>query len=156
MRGREFIAELGEQGGMAGGGPLFCRRHLAAFASASDAKWDGDEITKDYNEMIYAKTPEEIERYRKAFIRKWRLKHEAVVKSLDEAGDRGLKRLLGLVTFWPLFTLGITLILGIAYGIASIARSCCGVVVSDGVGLIALCVMLLLGGVADLLKRKGG
>jgi len=28
--------------------------------------------------MIYAKTPEEIEKHRKAFIRKWRLKHEAV------------------------------------------------------------------------------
>jgi hypothetical protein len=32
-----------------------------------------DEITEDYNEMIYAKTPEEIEKHRKAFIRKWRL-----------------------------------------------------------------------------------
>ncbi len=36
-----------------------------------------EEITEDYNEMIYAKTPEEIEKHRKAFIRKWRLKHEA-------------------------------------------------------------------------------
>ena len=42
----------------------------------------------DYNEMIYAKTPEEIEKHRKAFIRKWRLKHEAVANSLEEAGDR--------------------------------------------------------------------
>jgi transposase-like protein len=47
-----------------------------------------EEITEDYNEMIYAKTPEEIEKHRKAFIRKWRLKHEAVANSLDEAGDR--------------------------------------------------------------------
>jgi putative transposase len=47
-----------------------------------------DEITEDYNEMIYAKTPEEIERHRKAFIRKWRLKHEAVANSLEEAGDQ--------------------------------------------------------------------
>jgi hypothetical protein len=38
--------------------------------------------------MIYAKTPEEIEKHRKAFIRKWRLKHEAVANSLEEAGDR--------------------------------------------------------------------
>jgi len=41
--------------------------------------------------MIYAKTPDEIEKHRKAFIRKWRLKHEAV----EEAGDR-------LFTFHPL------------------------------------------------------
>src|SRR5271170_969134 len=46
------------------------------------------EITEDYNQMIYAKTPEEIEKHRKAFIRKWRLKHEAVANSLEEAGDR--------------------------------------------------------------------
>jgi hypothetical protein len=38
--------------------------------------------------MIYAATPEEIEARRKAFIRKWRLKHRAVADSLEEAGDR--------------------------------------------------------------------
>jgi len=38
--------------------------------------------------MIYATTPEEIEARRKAFIRKWRLKHRAVADSLEEAGDR--------------------------------------------------------------------
>src|ERR1700723_1541283 len=37
-----------------------------------------EEITDDYNKMIYAETPKEIETRRKAFIRKWRLKHEAV------------------------------------------------------------------------------
>jgi transposase-like protein len=47
-----------------------------------------DEITADYNDMIYATTPEEIAVSRKAFIRKWRLKHRAVTDSLDEAGDR--------------------------------------------------------------------
>ena len=47
-----------------------------------------DEITADYNEMIYATTPEEIAARRKAFIRKWRLKHRAVADSLEEAGDR--------------------------------------------------------------------
>ena len=31
---------------------------------------------------------EEIEKHRRAFIRKWRLKHEAVANSLEEAGDR--------------------------------------------------------------------
>ncbi len=38
--------------------------------------------------MIYAATPGEIEARRKAFIRKWRLKHRAVADSLEEAGDR--------------------------------------------------------------------
>jgi putative transposase len=38
--------------------------------------------------MIYATTPEEIAARRKAFIRKWRLKHRAVAESLEEAGDR--------------------------------------------------------------------
>ena len=47
-----------------------------------------DEITADYNDMIYAATPEEIAARRKAFIRKWRLKHRAVADSLEEAGDR--------------------------------------------------------------------
>ena len=42
----------------------------------------------DYNDMIYAATPEEIAIRRKAFIRKWRLKHRAVADSLEEAGDR--------------------------------------------------------------------
>jgi putative transposase len=47
-----------------------------------------DEITADYNDMIYAATREEIEARRKAFVRKWRLKHRAVTDSLQEAGDR--------------------------------------------------------------------
>jgi putative transposase len=47
-----------------------------------------EEITADYNDMIYAATRAEIETRRKAFIRKWRLKHGAVADSLEEAGDR--------------------------------------------------------------------
>jgi transposase-like protein len=47
-----------------------------------------DEITADYTDMIYAATREQIEIRRKAFIRKWRLKHRAVADSLQEAGDR--------------------------------------------------------------------
>ena len=47
-----------------------------------------EEISADYNDMIYAATREEVERQRKAFIRKWRLKHRAVADSLQEAGDR--------------------------------------------------------------------
>ena len=47
-----------------------------------------EEITADYNDMIYAATREEVETRRKAFIRKWRLKHRAVADSLQEAGER--------------------------------------------------------------------
>jgi putative transposase len=47
-----------------------------------------DEISTDYTDMIYAKTPEEIEKRRKAFLRKWQLKCKAVADSLEEAGDR--------------------------------------------------------------------
>ena len=47
-----------------------------------------EEITADYNDMIYAATREEMETRRKAFIRKWRLKHRAVADSLEEAGER--------------------------------------------------------------------
>jgi putative transposase len=47
-----------------------------------------EEIKADYSDMIYAQTREEIEARRKAFIRKWRLKHRAVADSLEEAGER--------------------------------------------------------------------
>src|SRR4030081_67751 len=47
-----------------------------------------EEITADYNDMIYAETSQQIEARRKAFIRKWRIKHRAVADSLEEAGAR--------------------------------------------------------------------
>ena len=47
-----------------------------------------EDISADYTDMIYAATTAEIETRRKAFIRKWRLKHRAVADSLEEAGDR--------------------------------------------------------------------
>ena len=53
-----------------------------------------EEITADYNDMIYAATREEIQARRKAFIRKWRPKHRAVADSPEEARDR-------LFTFTP-------------------------------------------------------
>jgi putative transposase len=49
-----------------------------------------EEISADYTDMIYAATAEEIEERRKAFVRKWRLRHRAVADSLDEAGDASL------------------------------------------------------------------
>ena len=47
-----------------------------------------EEITADYTDMIYAATRKEVEARRKAFIRKWRIKHRAVADSLEEAGER--------------------------------------------------------------------
>ena len=61
-------------------------KHRNLFAHASERLHD--EITSDYNDMIYAATRVEIETRRKAFIRKWRLKHRAVADSLEESGDR--------------------------------------------------------------------
>jgi putative transposase len=60
-------------------------KHRNLLAHAPDRLHE--EITADYTDMIYAATPEEIETRRKAFIRKWRLKHRAVADSLEEAGD---------------------------------------------------------------------
>jgi hypothetical protein len=39
-----------------------------------------EEIAADYSDMIYAATRQEIEVRRKALIRKWRLKHRAVLE----------------------------------------------------------------------------
>jgi putative transposase len=47
-----------------------------------------EEISADFTDMIYAATPEEIAERRKAFLRKWRLRHRAVADSLEEAGER--------------------------------------------------------------------
>lgn len=55
-----------------------------------------EEIGADYTDMIYARTANEVEAKRKAFLRKWRLKCRAVADSLEEAGGE-------LFTFlrWP-------------------------------------------------------
>src|SRR5271167_2935846 len=47
-----------------------------------------EEISADYNDMIYADSKLEIAARRKAFARKWRLKCRAVADSLEEAGDK--------------------------------------------------------------------
>ena len=47
-----------------------------------------DELTEDYRDMIYADTAADIEKRRKAFLRKWLLKCREVADSLEEAGDR--------------------------------------------------------------------
>jgi putative transposase len=47
-----------------------------------------EEISNHYKDMIYAQPKQEIEAKRKAFIRKWRLKHKTIADSLEEAGDK--------------------------------------------------------------------
>jgi putative transposase len=61
-------------------------KHRNLLAHAPDPLHD--EISADYNDMIYAKTVKEIEAKRRAFLRKWRLKCRPVANSLEEAGDR--------------------------------------------------------------------
>jgi transposase-like protein len=61
-------------------------KHRNLLAHAPDRLHE--EITADYSDMIYAATREEIDVRRKAFIRKWRLRHRAVADSLEEAGNR--------------------------------------------------------------------
>ena len=47
-----------------------------------------EEVTADYNDMIYAETSADVMRRRRLFLAKWRLKCPAVATSLEEAGDR--------------------------------------------------------------------
>ena len=61
-------------------------KHRNLLAHAPDRLHE--EVSADYNDMMYAKTKQEIEAKRKVFIRKWRLKCHAVADSLEEAGDR--------------------------------------------------------------------
>lgn len=46
-----------------------------------------EELAEDYRRMIYGETREAVERARKAFTKKWRLRCPAVAASLEEAGD---------------------------------------------------------------------
>ena len=61
-------------------------KHRNLLAHAPDALHE--EVSADYTDMIYAATAQDVERRRKAFLRKWRLKCPAVAASLEEAGDR--------------------------------------------------------------------
>jgi transposase-like protein len=61
-------------------------KHRNLLAHAPDALHE--EITADYNDMIYAENAAEVMHRRKLFLAKWRLKCRAVADSLEEAGDR--------------------------------------------------------------------
>jgi len=47
-----------------------------------------EEIKADFNDMIYASTAKQVAARRQAFLRKWRLKCQAVADSLAEAGEQ--------------------------------------------------------------------
>jgi len=47
-----------------------------------------DDISTDYNDMIYVGSKPAIEAKRKAFVRKWPLKCRAVADSLEECQRR--------------------------------------------------------------------
>ena len=61
-------------------------KHRNLLAHAPDALHE--EITADYNDMIYAESRDEVMRRRRLFLTKWRLKCRAVADSLEEAGER--------------------------------------------------------------------
>ena len=65
-----------------------CTVHKHRNLLAKAPKHMHDELTEDYRDMIYARTPGEIATRRKAFLLKWRLKCKAVADSLEEAGDK--------------------------------------------------------------------
>ena len=61
-------------------------KHRNLLAHAPEALHE--EVTADYNDMIYAETRTEVMRRRKLFLAKWRLKCRGVADSLEEAGER--------------------------------------------------------------------
>ena len=65
-----------------------CTVHKHRNLLAHAPKHMHDELTEDDRDMIYADTPAEIEKRRKAFLRKRRLKCRAVADSIEEAGAR--------------------------------------------------------------------
>lgn len=67
---------------------LRCTVHKHRNLLAHAPKRLHDELGEDYRDMIHADTAAEIEKRRKAFLRKWKLKCRAVADSLEEAGGR--------------------------------------------------------------------
>jgi putative transposase len=47
-----------------------------------------DEVKADFNDMMHAKTADEVVARRKAFLARWKLRCRPVATSLDEAGER--------------------------------------------------------------------
>jgi putative transposase len=65
-----------------------CTVHKERNLLAHAPKHLHDEIKADYNDMVHAKTAEEVLAKRKLFLAKWKLRCRAVADSLEEAGER--------------------------------------------------------------------
>ena len=65
-----------------------CTVHKLRNLIAHAPKTLADEISADFTDMMYARNAKEVEKRRKSFLKKWRVKCEAVAASLEEAGDR--------------------------------------------------------------------
>ena len=65
-----------------------CTVHKLRNLIAHAPKKLAQEVAADYTDMIYAENAKIVENRRKAFLRKWRDKCEAVATSLEEAGDQ--------------------------------------------------------------------
>ncbi len=65
-----------------------CTVHKERNLLAHAPKHLHDEIKADFNDMVHAKTADEVLSRRKVFLAKWKLRCPPVAKSLEEAGER--------------------------------------------------------------------
>jgi putative transposase len=65
-----------------------CTVHKLRNLLAHAPKRLAEEIKADFNDMIYASTAKQVAARRQAFLRKWRVKCQAVADSLAEAGEQ--------------------------------------------------------------------
>jgi putative transposase len=64
-----------------------CTKHKLRNLLAKAPAHLREELAEDYRRMVYAETREAVEQARASFLRKWRLRCKAVVRSFEEAGD---------------------------------------------------------------------
>jgi Transposase, Mutator family len=93
-RRRRAWARECDRGGLDGVPVQRCTVHKHRNLLAHAPERLHEEISADYNGMIYAATREEVDRRRKAFIRKWRLKHRAVA-SIGSSPSHGYRQASG-------------------------------------------------------------
>ena len=65
-----------------------CTVHKEGNLLAHAPKHLHDEIKADFNDMVHAKTADDVLSRRKVFLAKWKLRCPPVAKSLEEAGER--------------------------------------------------------------------
>ncbi len=65
-----------------------CTVHKERNLLAHARKHLHDEIKAEFNDMVHAKTADDVQSKRKAFLARWKLRCRAVADSLEEAGER--------------------------------------------------------------------